>query len=298
MPDKSTSRLKEKAFYTLALFITTAGLSFLLVLLMDILHDGLGRLSWKFFTSFPSRKPEEAGVLSAWVGTLWVMIVTGILSIPVGISAGIFLEEYGKKNWLNSFIEINIANLAGVPSIIYGLFGLEFFVRGLSLGRCVLAGSATLALLILPMIVMSTREAIRAVPFSIREASFGVGATKLQTIIHQVLPAAMPGIMTGIILALSRAIGETAPLITIGALTYVAFLPDFPISGEFPYFNFNGLFAPFTTLPIQIFNWVSRPQKGFHENAAGGIIVLLIICLGLNAFAIYLRHRYSKVIKW
>ena len=208
------------------------------------------------------------------------------------------MEEYSKKNWLTNLIEINIANLAGVPSIIYGLLGLGLFVRVMQLDRSIIAGAATLAILVMPIVIMSAREALRAIPSSIREASYALGATKWQTIRHQVIPAAMPGIMTGIILAMSRAVGETAPLITIGALTYVAFLPTSPISSEFPFFSIQGLFDPFTVLPIQIFNWVSRPQKGFFADAAAGIIVLLMITFAMNGLAVWIRHRYQKKIRW
>ena len=274
------------------------GLAVLLTLLIDVFMDGASRLGWQFLTSYPSRKPEQAGILSAWVGTAWVMALTFIIAFPLGVAAAVYLEEYSKKNWLRDFIEINIANLAGVPSIIYGLLGLGLFVRALSLDRSVISGSATIALLVLPIIILSTREALKAIPPSIREASYALGASKWQTISYQVLPAAMPGILTGTILAMSRAIGETAPLITIGALTYVAFLPTSPISSEFPFLSLRGLFDAFSVLPIQIFNWVSRPQKGFFTNAAAGIIVLLIITFLMNGIAVWLRHKYQKRIRW
>src|SRR3990167_4689022 len=298
MNKKILNKRLDKGFKILGVASTAFGLVVLLVLIIDIFLDGAPRLNWDFFVSFPSRKPELAGILSAWVGTVWVMALTALIALPLGIGAGIHLEEYARKNFLTNFIEINIANLAGVPSVIYGLLGLGLFVRYFNLDRSVLAGGLTLALLILPVIILSTREALRAIPFSIREASYALGATKWQTIRHQVLPAALPGIMTGIILAMSRAVGETAPLITIGALTYVAFLPTSPITSEFPFISFQGLFDPFTVLPIQIFNWVSRPQKGFFEDAAGGIIVLLIITFTMNALAIWIRHRYQKRIRW
>ena len=298
MDRKLYNKLIDRSFIVLGLVATLIGLMVLAALLIDVFTDGFGRLSWQFFASYPSRKPEEAGILSAWVGTAWIMILTGFIAFPLGIMAGIYLEEYGKKSWLANLIEINIANLAGVPSIIYGLLGLGLFVRALALERSVLSGAATLAILVLPIIILSTREAIRAVPFSIREASYALGATRWQTIRSQVLPAAMPGILTGTILAMSRAVGETAPLITIGALTYVAFLPTNPISFEFPYISFQGLFDVFTVLPIQIFNWVSRPQKGFAENASAGIIVLLVITFLMNGVAVWLRHKYQKKIRW
>lgn len=298
MERKAINKWFDRSFYIIGLIATLIGLAVLLALVLDILADGLGRLGWQFLTSYPSRRPEEAGILSAWVGTLWIMLLTGLLTIPLGIMAAIYLEEYSRKNWLTNLIEINIANLAGVPSIIYGLLGLGLFVRAMGLDRSVISGAATLAILVMPIVIMSTREALRAIPSSMREASYALGATKWQTISSQVLPAAIPGIMTGIILAMSRAVGETAPLITIGALTYVAFLPTSPVSSEFPFISIQGLFDPFTVLPIQIFNWVSRPQKGFFEDAAGGIIVLLIITFTMNALAIWIRHRYQKRIRW
>ena len=298
MDRKFINRLYDKAFLLIGIFATSISLIFLLALLLDILADGMGRLGWQFLANYPSRKPEEAGILSAWVGTVWIMVLTGGIAFPLGVSAAIYLEEYSRKNWLTDIIEINIANLAGVPSIIYGLLGLGLFVRFLNMERSVIAGAMTLAILVLPIVILSTREAIKSIPPSIREASYALGASKWQTIRNQVLPSAMPGILTGVILAMSRAVGETAPLITMGALTYVAFLPASPISAEFPYISFQGLFDAFTVLPIQIFNWVSRPQKGFAIDAAAGIIVLLVITFVMNAFAIYLRQKYQKKIRW
>jgi len=298
MDKKFLNKWSDRAFKYLGLIATLVGLAVLLTLILDVFADGIGRLGWQFLTNYPSRYPEQAGILSALVGTVWVIFLTGLISFPLGVMAGIYLEEYGKRNRLTSLIEINIANLAGVPSIIYGLLGLGLFVRALALERSVISGAATLSLLILPVIILSTREALRLVPFSIREASYALGATKWQTIRNQVLPAAMPSILTGVILAISRAIGETAPLITIGALTYVAFLPTNPISLEFPYISFQGLFDAFTVLPIQIFNWVSRPQKGFSEDAAAGIIVLLAITFIMNGLAVWLRLRLQKKVRW
>ena len=257
------------------------GLVALGALLYDIARDGLGRLSWQFITSYPSRRAEQAGILPALIGSIYVIGITTLIAVPLGVGAALHLEEYGTRGRLSRIIEINISNLAGVPSIIYGLLGLGLFVRILGMGRSVLAGACTLALLVLPVIIISTREALRAVPKSLREGSYALGATRWQTIWHQVLPAAFPGILTGLILALSRAIGETAPLITIGALTYVPFLP-------------SDLFSPFTVLPIQIFNWVSRPQAAFAENAAAGIVVLLLLLLAMNAVAIVLRDRFQR----
>jgi len=283
--------LLDQLFAPLALLATLVGLIMLSLLLIDVLRDGLPRLSWQFLTSYPSRKPEQAGIFSALVGSLWLMGLTALFAFPVGVGAAIYLEEYASENWFTRIIEINIANLAGVPSILYGLLGLEIFVRALrpvTGGRSILAGALTMSLLILPIIIIATREALRAVPDSLRQAGYALGATRWQVIRDQVLPMALPGILTGTILALSRAIGETAPLITIGALTYVAFVP--PLSLE-------GLRSPFTVLPIQIFNWVSRPQKGFHINAAAAIIVLLVMLLLMNATAIYLRNRFQRRIE-
>ncbi len=283
---KFTKRKKiyEKIFIILSILFLSIALLTLLSLIVDVFIDGASRLNFKFITGYPSRKPEEAGILPALLGSLYLMVLMVIFIIPVGIGAGIYLEEYAPKNFLTSIIEINIANLAGVPSIIYGLLGLEIFVRALGLGRSLIAGALTLGLLVLPVIIMATREAIRLVPNSIREASYAIGATKWETIKYHVLPISLPGILTGVILAVSRAIGETAPLITIGALAYIAFLPKTPLS-------------PFTALPIQIFNWISRPQKSFHQNAAAGIIVLLLLTLILNLLTILLRNYYTKKYK-
>jgi phosphate transport system permease protein len=274
-------RWTERVFKLTAVATLLIALGTLAALLIDALIDGVGRLNWQFLTSFPSRKPEQAGILSALAGTTYMMILTAAFALPMGVGAAIYLEEYARRHWFSRVIEVNIANLAGVPSIIYGLLGLELFVRAMGLGRSLLAGALTMALLVLPIIIISAREALRAVPPSILEASYALGASRWQTIWNQVLPLAFPGILTGSILAFSRAIGEAAPLITMGALTYVAFLPD-------------GLLAPFTALPIQIFNWVSRPQKGFFTAAAAGIIVLLVVLLLMNALAVYLRQRYQK----
>jgi phosphate transport system permease protein len=274
-------RVAETGFRVAAAAALLVALGSLAALFLDALLDGAGRLSWQFLTSFPSRRPEEAGILAALVGSVALILLTAAFALPIGVGAAVYLEEYAGKTWWSRIIEVNIANLAGVPSIVYGLLGLELFVRALNLERSLLAGALTMALLVLPIIIIASREALRTVPNSIREASCALGATRWQTIWYQVLPMAFPGILTGSILAFSRAIGEAAPLITIGALTYVAFLPD-------------GLLSPFTALPIQIFNWVSRPQPGFHVNAAAAILVLLAVLLLLNASAVYLRHRYQK----
>ena len=273
--------LRGEVFLWACFAATSLAVVLLAILLIDILRQGAGRLSVDFLTSYPSRFPERAGIKSALFGTMWVVGFTGLLSFPLGVGTAIYLEEYAPRNWLRRVIETNIANLAGVPSIVYGVLGLAVFVRGLALGRSVLAGAATLALLILPIVIISAQEAIRAVPPSIRQAGLGVGATKWQTLQRLVLPIAFPGILTGMILALSRAIGETAPLIMIGALTFIAFTPNSPLD-------------EFTVLPIQIFNWVARPQAGFHELAAAGIIVLLVALLSMNAVAIVLRNRLRK----
>ncbi len=272
------SRLSDLALHGLGLGATLLGLLVLAILLADILRDGLGRLSWDFLTGLPSRRAENAGIFPALAGTVWVIAVTTVLAVPIGIGAAIYLEEYGDRGWWARLIEINIANLAGVPSVIYGLLALGLFVRTLGFGRSVLAGAATLALLVLPVVILASREALRAVPPSLREASYALGATRWQTVWHQVLPVALPGMLTGTILALSRAIGETAPLLAIGALTYVPFAPD-------------GIWSPFTVLPMQVFNWMSRPQEAFLENAAAGIMVLLVLLLGMNGFAAWLRDR-------
>ncbi|MBI2819745.1 MAG: phosphate ABC transporter permease PstA [Acidobacteria bacterium] len=270
-----------------ALFLaaTWTGVVLLALLLAEVVRNGIGWLDLQFLTSFPSRFPERAGIQAAMWGTLWLIGLTALISIPIGIGAAIYLEEYARRNWINTVIEINIANLAGTPSIVYGILGLALFVRGMMLGRSLLAGALTMSLLILPVTIIASREALRAVPSSIREASFALGATRWQTVWHHVLPAALPGILTSIILALSRAIGETAPLIMIGALTYVAFTPRGPMDA-------------FTALPIQIFNWASRPQKEFYSLAAAGIIVLLVVLLTLNAAAIWIRYRSQRQPRW
>jgi phosphate transport system permease protein len=292
------NKLRDHIFWIVGLFSTLIGFILLFTLIIDLFIDGFPRLSWQFFTSYPSRFPEKAGILSAWVGTILVMIVTASTAVPLGIAAGIYLEEYGKKNWLTHLIEINMNNLAGVPSIIYGLLAMGLFVYFLKFGESILTGGLTLGLLILPMIVIATRESIRAIPNSIREASYALGASKWQTIKDHILPYSMGGILTGMIIGLSRAIGETAPIITVGALTFIAFLPSSPITSEFPFLSFKWLLDPFTVMPIQMFNWVSRPQAAFQLNAAAAGIVLLLMTLFMNGFAIYLRYRFRRRIKW
>ncbi len=288
----------DRLFVVFGLLATFVGLLTLAALMADLAIDGIGRLSWEFFTSFPSRFASRAGILSAWVGTILVMIVTAFTAVPLGVAAGIYLEEYAPKNWLTAIIEINIANLAGVPSIVYGLMALGLFVYQLRLGHSILTAGLTLALLILPIVIVATREAIRAVPGTIREAALALGATKWQTVKDHVVPYSTGGILTGVIIALSRAIGETAPLITIGALTFIAFLPGAPIKAEFPFISLEWLMSPFTVMPIQMFNWISRPQEEFHLNAAATGLVLMFMTLMMNAVAIYLRYRFRKRIKW
>lgn len=288
----------DRLFVLFGLLATFVGLLTLAALMADLAIDGIGRLSWEFFTSFPSRFASRAGILSAWVGTILVMIVTAFTAVPLGVAAGIYLEEYAPKNWLTAIIEINIANLAGVPSIVYGLMALGLFVYQLRLGHSILTAGLTLALLILPIVIVATREAIRAVPGTIREAALALGATKWQTVKDHVVPYSTGGILTGVIIALSRAIGETAPLITIGALTFIAFLPGAPIKAEFPFISLEWLMSPFTVMPIQMFNWISRPQEEFHLNAAATGLVLMFMTLMMNAVAIYLRYRFRKHIKW
>ncbi|MBF2013828.1 MAG: phosphate ABC transporter permease PstA [Rivularia sp. T60_A2020_040] len=283
------NRHKFDQIFAIATWIATLlGLVVLAILLFDVFTDGLQRLSWGFLTNFPSRIPEDAGIVSALVGSIWLLILTTLIAFPVGVGAGIFLEEYATNNWFSKVVEINIANLAAVPSIIYGLLGLQVFVRWLepiTKGRTIITGGLTLALLVMPIIIVATREALRSVPGSLRQAGFGLGATRWQVIRELVFPVALPGILTGTILALSRAIGETAPLITIGALTYIAFLPRISL---------QGLQSPFTALPIQIYNWVSRPQSEFHMTAAAGIIVLMVVLVLMNATAIFLRNKFQK----
>ena len=274
-------RTLDLAFQVVALLVLLLALAALATLIYDIVTDGLVRLSWDFLTGYPSRRASRAGIYPALTGSVFVILLTAVFALPIGVAAAIYLEEYGKRNFIARAIELNITNLSSVPSIIYGLLGLGVFVRVMGMGRSVIAGAATLALLALPVVILSTREALRAVPGSIREGSYALGATKWETIWHQVLPVATPGILTGLILSLSRAIGETAPLITMGALTYVSFLPA-------------SIWSSFTVLPIQIFNWTSRPQQDFHANAAAGILVLMALLLTMNAIAIWLRDRYQR----
>lgn len=278
------NRLKDELFKYWGIFCTLLGIVLLCIFIGSILVDGVQRIDWAFMTDLPSRMAEKSGIFTAVMGSIWVLILTTIIALPVGIAAAIYLEEYTGKNKFSSLLEINISNLAGVPSVIYGLLGLEIFVRIMEMGASILAGSFTLALLILPIVIVSTREALKAIPKSVRDASFALGASKWQTVSGQLLPAASGGILTGVILALSRAVGETAPLIVIGALAYVPFAPASPMD-------------EFTVLPIQIFNWIARPQHGFEVNAAAAIIVLLLITFIMNGIAVYFRNKWQKNLK-
>ena len=276
--------MMDQAFKFWGIACTLLGLVLLAIFIGSIIVDGIQRIDWDFISNLPSRKADRAGIYTALMGSVWVLVLTTIIALPIGIAAAIYLEEYSKKDKFASILEVNISNLAGVPSIIYGLLGLEIFVRILQMGSSVLAGSFTLALLILPIVIVSTREALKAVPQSLRDASFALGASKWQTVSQQLLPASFGGILTGIILALSRAVGETAPLIVIGALAYVPFAPTNPMDD-------------FSVLPIQIFNWISRPQHGFEVNAAAAIIILLLITFIMNGIAVYFRNKWQKKFK-
>lgn len=285
MTQHDKQKIKDKLFCTIGYVATFSGLLILAYFLIDIFIDGFHRIDYDFLMGFTSRKAENAGILPAWVGSVWILGLTVVFAIPIGIAAGIYFEEYAPKNKVTYMLEVNIANLAGVPSIIYGLLGLEVFGRLMGFGGSLLTGSLTLTLLILPIIIVATRESLKAVPQSLRDASHALGATQWQTIWHQVLPSSMGGILTGTILALSRAVGETAPLIVIGALAYVDFVPTSPMDN-------------FSVLPMQIFNWTSRPQHSFIINAAAAIIILLAITFIMNSIAIYLRIRWQKKIQW
>ena len=281
MNNLQRNKIRDKAFKYFGVTCTFFGIFILGVFLFGIINDGMSRINWDFLTNLPSYRPKRAGILTAWTGTLWIFGLTAIIAIPLGIAAAIYLEEYGKKSWFANLLEINITNLAGVPSIIYGILGLEIFVRLAGLGGSLLAGSFTLSLLILPVIIVATREALKAVPLTTRTASYALGATKWQTIWNLILPASLSSIITGIILALARAVGETAPLIVIGALAYVPFVAKTPMD-------------EFTVMPIQIFNWISRPQHGFTINAAAAIIILLAFVFVMNGIAVYIRIKAKK----
>ena len=288
---------QDLRFAIVGFVVLVAAMVTLLALVFDFMIDGVPRIDADFLLNYPSRRPAQAGILSAWVGTTLVMLTTGALAVPIGIAAGIYLEEYAPKNWLTDIIEINVTNLAGVPSIIYGLLALGLFVQTLRLGQTILVAGMTLALLILPIIIVATREALRSIPLELREAAYGLGADKWQVVKMYLLPAARPGILTGAIVGMSRAIGETAPIITIGALTFIAFLPPPPVQPDFPFVNFDWLNSPFTVMPIQMFNWISRPQAGFHVAAAATGVILLAMTLLMNGLAIYIRYRIRRGMK-
>jgi len=289
---------KQMAFAAIGVLCTAFAVLVLIAAFLDLLIDGLPRLSWEFMSNFPSRHADRAGILSAWVGSAFVMLVTMLSAVPIGIGAAIYLEEYAKKNWFTNLIEINVTNLAGVPSIVYGLLALGLFVYFFGFGESILTAGLTLALLILPVVIVSSREALRAIPIHIREAAYAAGATRWQVVRDHLIPYSRGGMMTGVILGMAEAIGQTAPLITIGALTFIAFLPPMPVTGEFPFLSLDWVWSEFTVLPIQMFNWVSRPDKDFQLNAAAAGVVLLIMTLLMNALAIYLRYQVRKKIKW
>ncbi|TAK49585.1 MAG: phosphate ABC transporter permease PstA [Betaproteobacteria bacterium] len=288
----------DRVFAVCGLLALMLGVLTFTALFVDMAIDGFPRLSWDFLTSFPSRKPAQAGILSAWVGTAMVMLVTAFVAVPLGVAAGVYLEEYAPKNWVTDIIEINITNLAGVPSIVYGLLALGLFVYQFGLGHSVLAAGLTLALLILPVVIVATREAIRSIPQGIREGAYALGGTQWQVCSDHIIPYSMPGILTGVIIGMARAIGETAPIITIGALTFIAFLPAPPVMAQAPFVNFEWLFSGFTVMPIQMFNWTSRPEAAFLQNAAAAGFVLVLMTLAMNGLAIYLRYRIRRNIKW
>ncbi len=279
------ARRLDLLFRAFAISILVFSLLVLFGLILSLGWTGLARINWSFFTEFPSRHADKAGILSAWVGSLCILAVTASFALPMGVGAGIYLEEYAPKNKLTDFIELNIANLAAVPSVLYGLMALGLFVYMLELGQSIITGGLTLGLLILPIIIVATRESLRAIPIYVREAAFAVGATRWQVVRDHLIPGGIGGILTGVIIALSRAVGETAPLITIGALTFIAFLPSSP-------------FDAFTVMPIQMFNWVSRPQEEFHANAAAAGLVLMVMTLGMNTIAIIARARFRKKVRW
>jgi phosphate transport system permease protein len=289
------NRRTDLVMASIGILVLMIAMLLLAAVFIDLIAQGWPRLMRsEFYTNFPSRRPAEAGILSAWVGTSLVMLVTAAVSIPLGVAAGVYLEEYAPRNWVTDAIEINVSNLAGVPSIIYGLLALGLFIHSFHFGESILTAGLTLALLILPVIIVATREAIRSIPSELREAAYGLGADQWQMVSMYILPAARPGILTGVIVGLARAIGEAAPVITIGALTFIAFLPPAPFQSQPPFISFDWLFSPFTVMPIQMFNWVSRPQAEFHVNAAAAGVVLLVMTLAMNGLAIYVRYRLRK----
>ncbi len=291
-------KLNDYIFSVIGIIALMIGLLTLLTLFIDLVYDGSSRFNLQFLSDYPSRRAAHAGLLSAWVGSTLVMTITFLTAVPIGVAAGLYLEEYAPKNWFSDIIEINVSNLAGVPSIVYGLLALGLFVYGLGLGQSILTAGLTLGLLILPIVIVSTRESIRAIPVAIREAAYAVGATKWQVVHDHVLKYSYGGVLTGIIIGMARALGETAPIITIGALTFIAFLPPSPITTEAPYLNFDWLSSGFTVLPIQMFNWLSRPDHAFHVNAAATGAIIILVTLLMNAYAIRLRYKIRQNIKW
>jgi phosphate transport system permease protein len=291
-------KMDDYIFSVIGIIALMIGLLTLLTLFIDLIYDGSSRFNLQFLSDYPSRRAEHAGLLSAWVGSTLVMMITFITAVPMGVAAGLYLEEYAPKNWFSDLIEINVSNLAGVPSIVYGLLALGLFVYGLGLGQSILTAGLTLGLLILPIVIVSTRESIRAIPVAIREAAYAVGATKWQVVHDHVLKYSYGGVLTGVIIGMARALGETAPIITIGALTFIAFLPPSPITTEPPFLNFEWLSSGFTVMPIQMFNWLSRPDHAFHVNAAATGAIIILVTLLMNGYAIRLRYKIRESIKW
>ncbi len=291
-------KFNDYIFSAIGLLTLMLVLLTLLILFSDLVMDGYERFNLSFLSEYPSRRAANAGLLSAWVGSALVMLVTFLVAVPMGVAAGLYLEEYAPKNWFSDLIEINVTNLAGVPSIVYGLLALGLFVYILDLGQSILTAGLTLGLLILPIVIVSTRESIRAIPIAIREAAYAVGATKWQVCYDHVIKYSYGGILTGVIIGMARALGETAPIITIGALTFIAFLPPSPVTEVAPFINFEWLSSGFTVLPIQMFNWLSRPDHAFHINAAATGALIIIVTLLMNGTAIYLRYKIRKNIKW
>jgi len=288
----------DMLFGLLGVLALMIGVLTLTVLFADMAIKGAARIDYDFLTNFPSRRAGSAGILSAWVGTILVMLVTAFSAVPLGVAAGIYLEEYAPKNWVTDIIEINVTNLAGVPSIVYGLLALGLFVYKFGFGQSILSAGLTLGLLILPVVIVATRESIRAIPQMVREGAYACGATTWQTVRDHIVPYSSAGILTGVIIGMARAIGETAPIITIGALTFIAFLPPAPVTDVFPFINFEWLTAPFTVMPIQMFNWTSRPEAAFQVNAAAAGFILVFMTLAMNGVAIWLRYRLRRNIKW
>jgi phosphate transport system permease protein len=288
----------DKVFALCGLLALMVGVLTFCALFVDMAIEGIPRLSADFFTNFPSRRPAQAGILSAWVGSVLVMVVTAFFAVPLGVAAGLYLEEYAPKNWVTDIIEINITNLAGVPSIVYGLLALGLFVYQFGFGQSILSAGLTLALLILPVVIVATREAIRSIPQGIREGAYALGGTQWQVCRDHIIPYSSAGILTGVIIGMARAIGETAPVITIGALTFIAFLPPAPVKADFPFVSLDWVMSPFSVMPVQMFNWTSRPEAAFQQNAAAAGFVLVLMTLAMNGLAIYLRYRLRKNIKW